>query len=153
MILISVLLVYKNGQIHARVTINSPASELPNNKSPVKLPESKNKMQHKEPSKVQDKKVFLKSIIKVELSFNTCTSETVGRSIVDTAFVIADGNKIKGRAIPVNTPYTLNASFVFNPYRFNERGMDTASILCKILRRTRLPVTGSDKDNNSIEHI
>jgi len=114
-ILVNVLLVYKNGHIHAKVNMNLLARELLNKKSPAKLPDSKNKMQHSDPSNVHDKSVFLKSLYKVELSFSTCISETVGSNIVDIAFVIADGNKMYGIAIPVNTPYTLSASLALNP--------------------------------------
>ena len=32
-----------------------------------------------------------------------------GQQAVETALVMADGNKIKGRAIPVRIPYTLSA--------------------------------------------
>lgn len=37
-------------------------------------------------------------------------SATVGRSMVETEFVIAEGNKMQGRAIPVKTPYILKES-------------------------------------------
>ncbi len=36
-------------------------------------------------------------------------SDTMGRSRTETEFVMAEGKKISGSAIPVNTPYTLSA--------------------------------------------
>ena len=77
-------------------------------------------------------------------------SATVGSSIVDTALVIADGNKMQGSAIPVKTPYVLSASFALIPKFSKDKGIETASILCKILRRTLLPVTGKEKMINSL---
>ena len=53
--------------------------------------------------------------------------------------------------MPDRTTYTVKAVSESSPYSSRETGMDTASILCKILSSTRLPVSGKDRYSNSAE--
>ena len=48
-------------------------------------------------------------------AFFAFCSETAGKSMEDKEPVMAVGNIISGRAIPVNTPNKLSASSVLNP--------------------------------------
>ena len=64
MILIKVLLVYKNGHIQDSVKINLPASILSNIMLPMKLAEIKNNKQQLEPSNIHDIRVFLTNVFK-----------------------------------------------------------------------------------------
>lgn len=41
--------------------------------------------------------------------FKEASSETDGRSMTDRALVRAEGKRIRGRAMPVRTPYTERA--------------------------------------------
>ena len=100
----NVLFEYKNGQIQAKVIINFPANGLLNNNLLTGIPKLINSRQHIIPSIVQEIIDFFTIIIKSALSLIACISETVGSNMVDIAFVIADGNKMHGRAIPLKTP-------------------------------------------------
>ncbi len=42
-------------------------------------------------------------------------SETMGRSSTEMELVMAEGNRIRGRLMPVSTPYTPSASALFKP--------------------------------------
>lgn len=73
----------------------------------------------------------------------------VGNSIVAMEFVIADGNKMQGSAIPVKIPYVLNEVEVESPDKIKQFGMETASILCSTFNKTRLAVSGTERERSS----
>ena len=93
-----------NGQIQDKVTINLPASELLNRNLPANVPKIWKNAQHNEPRSVQETIVFFIMWVKELRFWRACISATVGSSMVDTAFEMADGNKMHGSAIPVSTP-------------------------------------------------
>lgn len=129
--------------------MNSPASSLWNKMSPAIRPNKSRKAQHIKPSE-KHKKVTFFIIDRISFRlFNVWISVTVGRSTVETALVIAEGKSIQGSAIPVSTPYVLRDLFTENPKACNCKGMETASILCNKLRRTRLQVNGNDRSRIS----
>ena len=70
-------------------------------------------------------------------------SDTAGRSITARELVIAVGNIIRGRAIPVKTPKMDRAVEVSSPDSFSFSGIKIASILVKILRINLFPVSGT----------
>ena len=74
-----------------------------------------------------------------------CCPAMVGRSIVERADVIAEGNKIKGNAIPVSAPYRLRDCAFVSPDASSFPGMRMASVLCKRLTSMRFRVSGTDK--------
>ena len=75
-------------------------------------------------------------------------------SVIDAmALLMAVGNRISGRAIPVSTPYIRRESFVLMPNTRSCMGMDTASILCRILRSIRLAVNGMDNAVSSFREL
>ncbi len=77
-------------------------------------------------------------------SFLALASDTVGKRSTDRELGKADGNRIKGIAIPVKIPYTLSASLLFNPKSFKRKGISTASILLRRLTTKRLADNGKE---------
>ena len=64
---------------------------------------------------------------------------------MERADVIAEGNKIKGNAIPVSAPYRLRDCAFVSPDASSFPGMRMASVLCKRLTSMRFRVSGTDK--------
>ena len=102
--LFKVVFKYKNGQIHARIVMNFPASSLEKTWLPRKFPNVKKNSRQPNPRNIQKEKVFLMVYFRDSSSPRACVSETRGRSINEIDPVRALGNKIKGSAIPVRTP-------------------------------------------------
>ena len=75
----------------------------------------------------------------------TLVALTAGIRTVPTEFVMADGNRMQGRAIPVSTPYILRASELFNPYSFRQAGIEAASTLWSSVTIVRFAVSGRDR--------
>lgn len=136
------VLVYKNGQIQESVRIKLPASGLLNRKIPIHFPDISRKIQQKHPRNMQEQAIFEMIAWSLRFSFISWISATVGRSMEDTALVIAEGNRIQGSAIPVRTPYTCKDREEDIPEYWRKTGMDTASILCRMFNNTRLAVRG-----------
>ena len=128
-ILIRLLFVYKKGQIHANVIRKSPASLLWNIRFPTGLPVTSSPAQQMIPRRKQLPAAFF--IIRTISSFlPEAWSSAIAGSIIDAIeLVTAEGNKMQGKAIPVNTPYILSDSEVVMPYVRSCTGIDTASIL------------------------
>ena len=96
--------VYRKGHIQARVSINLPAMALPNKAVPIQEPKTRKKKQQPRPRIKQAPATFLIiSTISLWLSV-ACISATVGISIIEMELVMAEGNRMQGRAIPVRTP-------------------------------------------------
>ena len=76
-------------------------------------------------------------------------SAIVGSSMVETEFVIADGNRMQGNAMPVSTPYILRESEEGIPNACNLSGMEMASILCKMFNNVLLAVNGIASEKSS----
>ena len=104
MILKKALFVYKNGQIQAKVTMNCPAVLLPNKVIPIKPPNKRKKRQQTKPSIKQAPADFLMILSSSFLLHSVWISAIVGISITDTELVMAEGNRMQGRAIPLSTP-------------------------------------------------
>ncbi len=97
-------LVYKNGHIQAKVIMNLPAIELPNKTVPIQFPKIRKRRQHPRPSiKQEPATFFIIFIISLRLLV-VWISATVGISMMEMELVIAEGNRMQGRAIPVSTP-------------------------------------------------
>ena len=107
--LLNVVLRYKNGQIHASVLIKLPASWLEKTKFPRKSPKMMKKSRQEKPKNKQNRNVLFKIFFKAVVRPCAWDSDTLGSSIREMEPVKALGNKIKGSAIPVKIPYTLNA--------------------------------------------
>ena len=69
------------------------------------------KSAHANPRRRQARVIFLVTAAKVFPECVSLISVIVGSSMVDTEAVIAEGNRMQGRAIPVRTPYKLRDSF------------------------------------------
>lgn len=115
-ILINAVLVYRNGQIKASVIMKLPASLLWKIRFPIIFPRTKNPAMQRKPREKQQKTTFRINLGRLSRKSETWSSATVGRSMVETEFVIADGNRMQGSAIPVRTPYVLKESDKVSPY-------------------------------------
>ena len=73
-----------------------------------------------------------------------CASEITGRSITEIEFVNALGNRTRGRAIPVKTPYIDRASADDRPNNRSCPGMEMASTLARILIISRFAESGAE---------
>ena len=102
--LVSVVFKYRNGQIHAKIVIKLPASELEKTNSPRNFPKIKKKAMQLQPNRMQNKNVFLIVFLNVVVCPEAFDSETEGSNIKESEPVRAFGNNIKGRAIPVKIP-------------------------------------------------
>ena len=78
------------------------------------------------------------------------SSATVGRSIVESEFVKAEGNKMQGSAIPVSTPYVWRDSVVENPNLNKYNGIEIDSTPCNMLIDTLLEVNGIEWRSKSL---
>ena len=74
-----------------------------------------------------------------------CCPAMVGGASWRGRTVIAEGNKIKGNAIPVSAPYRLRDCAFVSPDASSFPGMRMASVLCKRLTSMRFRVSGTDK--------
>ena len=95
---------YKNGHIHAKVTMNFPAVRLLKSVMPMKEPVSRKNRQHERPRIKQAAVTFLIRSASSFFVFDVCISAIVGMSMTERELVMADGNKIQGSAIPFKTP-------------------------------------------------
>lgn len=80
---------------------------------------------------------------------SACCFATPGRSMTDTAWVMADGKKIIGSAIPVRMPYCESAAFRERPKVTRQPGSRALSMLWRTFRRIRFSVSGRFKTASS----
>ncbi len=50
-------------------------------------------------------------------------SATIGKSRTEMELVIAEGKRMRGRLMPVSTPYTPRASVLFRPWAIRRLGI------------------------------
>ena len=86
--------------------------------------------------------VFSVVCLRVRLAPLEFASDTVGRSITDNEFVIADGKLINDIAIPVSIPYILRAWLWFIPDFKSIIGISIDSMLLSKLIDNLLQVSG-----------
>ena len=75
---------------------------------------------------------------------------TVGSRRTAIELVMAEGNRIKGMAIPVSTPYMEKASSLFNPKAWRRLGIQMASALPRRFNTSRFPIKGRARDMRGI---
>ena len=116
MMLERVVLVYRKGQIQHKTFKKVEVVGLWKRSSPIVLLNAKKNKQDAKPIKRQIL-ITLWIICCNFVQFDSVWySATVGRTSVAMEFVIADGNKMHGRAIPVKTPKVPKDSAFVYPY-------------------------------------
>ncbi len=107
--LFKVLAMYRKGQMKLSVRMKLPARAFWYRSMPASLPKQRKRAVQRKPSSRQYW-MDLRTALRIVPWFPVeSASETMGRRRTEMELVMAEGNRISGRAIPVSTPYTLNA--------------------------------------------
>src|SRR5699024_10461113 len=150
MALIRAVLVYRNGQIHARVRMNFPAALLWKRTAPIRLPKIRKNRQHPRPRMKQLPTAFFRSFTIAVWFPAAWVALTAGISTVPTEFVIAEGKRMHGIAMPLSTPYVLRASLQVIQKSCTQAGIEAASTLCSRVTAARLAIRGDDRLKSSL---